>query len=125
MSHHEKTAPAAATAETAKLNNDQTVRTDNDSRTSTDTGNRRRRPLTFHLTIREDDKVTETYCGKVFPKSGVIRRATSEVRDTPVECTKCRQMYELDKELKDLEARRRRAERITEMILRHLERGDE
>lgn len=109
---NEKTADVAATTTTAKTSNHQAVRTDESNRTSTKTGNRRRRPLTFHLPIREDDRVTETYCGKVFPKSGVIRKATSEVRDTPIECTNCRAMYELDRELKAQEAR-------------HLERGDE
>lgn len=100
------------------------ISTNNDTRTAPAPGNRPRRPLTFHLPIREDDRVTETYCGKVFPKSGVIRKATSEVRGTPAQCANCRQMFELDREMKAQADRRRRAETIADMVMRHLENGD-
>ncbi|AWT27305.1 hypothetical protein Csp1_25570 [Corynebacterium provencense] len=124
MTPNEKAPVSATNTDQGTENLCTGLSTSNDTRTSTKTGNRRRRPLTFHLPIREDDRVTETYCGKVFPKSGVIRKATSEVRDTPIECTNCRAMYELDRELKAQEDRRRRAETIADMVMRHLEEGD-
>ena len=124
MHYNDETAPTAGTVETAKSNY-QDARTDESNRTSAKAGNRRRRPLTFHTVIAEDQETVHTLCGKAFPKRHTVRAGdpSTDPRER-IACPDCRMLRELDADLRAQEDRRRRAEAITERVLRHLEGGD-